>query len=91
MNFSKSLLDDDVPVILVNQCPTRDTVKVLFANPDMNETHNVAAINSINWARILAQIIYYFHSYFSLIRSQGFFKGSKIGFVVPSGKFGDVL
>ena len=66
-------------------------VKALFADPDMNKAHNVAAVNSINWARILAQIIYYFHSYFSLIRSPGFLKDTKIRFVVPSGNFGDVL
>jgi len=57
----------------------------------MNATHNVAAVNSINWARILAQMTYYFHAYFSLLRSPSYVKGSPIRFVVPSGNFGDIL
>lgn len=57
----------------------------------MNKTHNVAAVNSINWARILAQITYYFHSYFSVVKSPNYTKDSKIRFVVPSGNFGDIL
>ena len=66
-------------------------VKALFADSDLNSTHNVAAVNSINWARILAQMTYYFHAYFSLIRSPGFVSGTKVRFVVPSGNFGDIL
>ena len=46
-------------------------------------------MNSINWARILAQITYYFHSYFSLLRHAK--SPSKIQFVVPTGNFGDIL
>ena len=69
----------------------QDIVKALFADPEMNKTHHVAAVNSINWARILAQIIYYVHSYFALVRSPDFTKGAKIRYVVPSGNFGDVL
>lgn len=34
----------------------QDIVKALFADPDINKTHNIGAINSINWARILAQV-----------------------------------
>jgi threonine synthase len=69
----------------------QDIVKLLFADPDLNTTHNVAAVNSINWARILAQMTYYFYSYFSLMKSPGFREGSKVRFVVPSGNFGDIL
>ncbi|KAL2008718.1 hypothetical protein VTN00DRAFT_6912 [Thermoascus crustaceus] len=69
----------------------QDIVKSLFADPDLNSTHNLAAVNSINWARILAQMTYYFYSYFSLTKSAGFAKGSKFRFVVPSGNFGDIL
>jgi threonine synthase len=46
-------------------------------------------VNSINWARILAQITYYFHSYFSLLRQTG--SEPKIRYVVPTGNFGDIL
>jgi threonine synthase len=67
-------------------------VKALFADPLANTTLRLAAVNSINWARILAQITYYFASYFSLIRS-GIFNPSTshIRFVVPTGNFGDIL
>lgn len=69
----------------------QDIVKSLFADPDLNSTHNLAAVNSINWARILAQMTYYFYSYFALTKSPNFSKDSKMRFVVPSGNFGDIL
>lgn len=69
----------------------QDIVKALFADKDFNTTHNIAAVNSINWCRILAQMTYYFHSYFSLIKSPAYKKGSKVRVVVPSGNFGDIL
>ncbi|KAI9679563.1 MAG: threonine synthase [Caeruleum heppii] len=70
----------------------QDTVKALFADPQINKTHNLAAVNSINWARILAQITYYFHSYFMLRKLPDFDPStSKVKFVVPTGNFGDIL
>lgn len=64
----------------------------MFADPEINKTHNLGAVNSINWARILAQIVYYFHSYFSLAKKDSTFTvGDKVRFVVPTGNFGDVL
>lgn len=70
----------------------QDIVKALFADPDINSTLNLGAVNSINWARILAQITYYFYSYFALARTSPDFKiGDKVRFVVPTGNFGDIL
>ncbi|OCK85964.1 threonine synthase-like protein [Lepidopterella palustris CBS 459.81] len=69
----------------------QDFVKALFADPVINKTHRLAAVNSINWARILAQITYYFASYFTLIRSPSFISGATVRFVVPTGNFGDIL
>ncbi|KAJ9149822.1 Threonine synthase [Pleurostoma richardsiae] len=70
----------------------QDIVKALFADPDINSTLKLGAVNSINWARILAQIVYYFYSYFSLARTSPSFKiGDKVRFVVPTGNFGDIL
>ncbi|PNS18462.1 Threonine synthase [Sphaceloma murrayae] len=69
----------------------QDFVKALFADPDINSTHKLAAVNSINWARILAQISYYFASYFSLVRSLKASTAPKVRFVVPTGNFGDIL
>ncbi|KAK5165375.1 threonine synthase [Saxophila tyrrhenica] len=67
----------------------QDIVKALFADPGTNEQFRLAAVNSINWARILAQITYYFHSYFSLLRNTD--SQPQVRFVVPTGNFGDIL
>lgn len=67
----------------------QDYVKALFADPEMNKIHHLAAVNSINWARILAQITYYFYAYFQLLKQKPELKQAK--FVVPTGNFGDIL
>ncbi|KAJ2743108.1 threonine synthase [Coemansia sp. BCRC 34301] len=67
----------------------QDIVKQLFGRPDFKREHSLGAINSINWARILAQITYYFYAYFTLVRRGA--SDPKPVFVVPSGNFGDVL
>lgn len=71
----------------------QDIVKALFADPDLNSTYNLAAVNSINWARILAQMTYYVYSYLTVSKSPKFSlkDSSKVRFVVPSGNFGDML
>ncbi|CUM65304.1 uncharacterized protein PRCAT00002939001 [Priceomyces carsonii] len=67
----------------------QDIVKQIFGDKEFNSKYHVGAVNSINWARILAQITYYFYSYFQLIKEVGIDKKCK--FVVPSGNFGDIL
>ncbi|KAI1001831.1 Threonine synthase [Podosphaera aphanis] len=69
----------------------QDIVKALFADPEINGKLNLGAVNSINWARILAQTTYYFHAYFQLVRFSSYTPGQKIRFIVPTGNFGDVL
>ncbi|KAF2094696.1 tryptophan synthase beta subunit-like PLP-dependent enzyme [Rhizodiscina lignyota] len=73
----------------------QDIVKSLFADASLNANHRLAAVNSINWARILAQITYYFSSYFSLLRQLSNQSPSdsnpQIAFTVPTGNFGDIL
>ena len=59
-------------------------VKSLFENLEFKNNTNLAAINSINWARVVAQIVYYFTSYQKLNSKQ-------ISFSVPTGNFGDIL
>lgn len=88
-----SVLDDNVHNLSVDGTfdDCQDFVKALFADPDINSTHKLAAVNSINWARILAQITYYFHAYSQLLRSGRFKPGHKVRFVVPTGNFGDIL
>ena len=58
-------------------------VKDLFNENDFREKINMSGVNSINWARIICQIVYYFYAYFLLGKE-------KISFSVPTGNFGDV-
>jgi threonine synthase len=69
-------------------------VKSLFADKEFNEKHHLGAVNSINWARILAQTVYYVLSYFQLLKSLPETENPdeiEIQYVVPTGNFGDVL
>ena len=58
-------------------------VKDLFNENNFREKINMSGVNSINWARIICQIVYYFYAYFSLGKE-------RINFSVPTGNFGDV-
>lgn len=73
----------------------QDIVKALFGDADANASLRLGAVNSINWSRILAQIVYYFYSYFALARAEkeggGFALGDKVRFVTPTGNFGNIL
>jgi len=60
-------------------------VKSMFANKDFRDSINMSGVNSINWSRIVMQIVYYFFSYFKIAN-----KDEKINFSVPTGNFGDV-
>ena len=51
----------------------------------------LSSANSINWGRLLPQIVYYFHSYLTLVRNGETVPGEKIDFCVPTGNFGDIL
>ncbi|KAK9446535.1 tryptophan synthase beta subunit-like PLP-dependent enzyme [Limtongia smithiae] len=68
----------------------QDIVKTLFDDVEFNTKHHLGAVNSINWARILAQITYYFASYFALLKTSGE-EAPKVRYVVPTGNFGDIL
>tara|TARA_B100001179_G_scaffold139265_1_gene100456 strand:+ start:154 stop:1536 length:1383 start_codon:yes stop_codon:yes gene_type:complete len=63
----------------------QNIVKSMFADHQFSNSINMSAVNSINWARIVAQIVYYFFSYFRVSRLN-----EKINFSVPTGNFGDV-
>ncbi|KAF5365269.1 hypothetical protein D9758_005378 [Tetrapyrgos nigripes] len=71
----------------------QDIVKTLFGDTAFNTKHRLGAVNSINWARILAQTVYYFSAYFHLRRSLGLSDNDEVDlqFVVPTGNFGDIL
>ncbi len=71
-------------------------VKSIFANGRVAEKLNekgafLSSANSINWGRLLPQIVYYFHGYCSMV-SMGKIKcGEKINITVPTGNFGNIL
>ena len=75
----------------------QDIVKSLFGDSAFNSTYRLGAINSINWARILAQTGYYFSSYFALLKllqltpAQATERGILFQYAVPTGNFGDIL
>ena len=60
-------------------------VKSMFADKNFSSSINMSGVNSINWSRIVVQIVYYFFSYFKIAK-----EGEKINFSVPTGNFGDI-
>jgi len=64
----------------------QNLVKALFVDQAFRDRFRLAAVNSINWARIAAQIVYYVHA--ALALGGG---GRKLAFVVPTGNFGNVF
>ncbi|KWU42511.1 tryptophan synthase beta subunit-like PLP-dependent enzyme [Rhodotorula sp. JG-1b] len=89
-----TVLDDNVFNLAVegtfDDC--QDIVKSLFNDMEFNSRYHLGAVNSINWARILAQTVYYFAAYFA-VQSQIPYDvlEPEIQFAVPTGNFGDVL
>ena len=65
----------------------QDIVKVVNSDAAFKERHALGAVNSINWARIAAQVVYYFKGYFAATSSND--EGAS--FAVPSGNFGNVF
>jgi threonine synthase len=65
----------------------QDIVKALFADESFRTRRNLSAVNSINWARVMAQIVYYVTSAVRL----GGSAGRPVAFAVPTGNFGNVF
>ena len=63
----------------------QNIVKQMFSDLDFSNSINMSGVNSINWARIIAQAVYYFYTYFKLDSDK------PISFSVPTGNFGDVF
>ncbi len=61
----------------------QNLVKSMFSDITFANSINMSGVNSINWARIVAQTVYYFYSYFQIGKQN-------ISFSVPTGNFGDV-
>ena len=71
-------------------------VKAIFSDKEFNEKLNHAGVslssaNSINWGRLVPQIVYYFSAYADLLKAGRIKAGDKISFTVPTGNFGDIL
>ena len=64
----------------------QDIVKEVNSDPAFKAKYRVGAVNSINWARLLAQVVYYISSYLKVTESND----QKVSFSVPTGNFGDV-
>ena len=66
----------------------QNIVKDLFNDLPFRDAHHLGAVNSINFARILAQITYYFHAAFRVMDATG---KPTVRFTVPTGNFGDIF
>jgi threonine synthase len=64
----------------------QDVVKKVNADAAFKAKYRIGAVNSINWARIAAQVVYYFKGYFAATRSNK----EQVSFAVPSGNFGNI-
>lgn len=85
-----SVLDDNVFNLAVkgtfDDC--QHLMKTIFGDVDFKQKHSLGAVNSVNWARVLAQIVYYFYAAFRVQESTG---AKQVQFSVPTGNFGDIM
>lgn len=64
----------------------QDIVKAVSADLTFKRQYNIGTVNSINWARLLAQVVYYFSGYFQATNDNS----ERVSFCVPSGNFGNI-
>ena len=83
-----TVLSDNVHNIALagNFDDCQNTVKALFNDEEFRDEVNLSAVNSINWARIMAQVVYYF---WAALRSGA--PDTSVAFAVPTGNFGNVF
>ena len=83
-----SLMDDNIHNIAIegvfDDC--QDIVKNVSNDLDFKRGYKIGTVNSINWARLLAQVVYYFAGYFQATTDNS----QRVSFTVPSGNFGNV-
>jgi threonine synthase len=65
----------------------QDLVKAVAGDLPFKERHHIGTVNSINWGRVVAQVVYYVRGYLMATRANG----EKVSFAVPTGNFGNVL
>jgi threonine synthase len=95
-----SLMDDNIHNLAVqgvfDDC--QDIVKAVSNDLEFKRQYKIGTVNSINWARMVAQVVYYFAGYFQATRDAPLAAGAetslekwpKVSFAVPSGNFGNV-
>lgn len=71
-------------------------VKKIFADTEakakfLENSYILSSANSINWARLAPQIVYYFHAYCELLKSNEITLGDKVNICVPTGNFGNIF
>jgi len=83
-----TVLADNIHNIMVrgtfDDC--QDLVKAMFNDTAFRDRHHLSAVNSINWARVMAQIVYYVHAALHLGAPE-----REVSFTVPTGNFGNVF
>jgi len=84
-----SLQDENIHNIAVRGVfdEAQDIVKALAGDLAFKTKYRLGAVNSINWARIAAQVVYYFHGWLRATERAG----QEVSFAVPSGNFGNIL
>jgi threonine synthase len=83
-----SLMDENIHNIAIDGVfdDCQDMVKAVSNDLEFKKKYKIGTVNSINWARLLAQVVYYFAGYFQATGSNT----EKVNFTVPSGNFGNV-
>ncbi len=83
-----SLQDANIFNIAVNGVfdDCQDIVKAVSNDSAFKQAHRIGTVNSINWARVVAQIVYYFKGYFAATQCND----EQVSFAVPSGNFGNI-
>lgn len=83
-----SLLDENIHNIAIDGVfdDCQDIVKAVSNDLEFKRKYKIGTVNSINWARLLAQVVYYFAGYFQATQTNS----QKVSFSVPSGNFGNV-
>lgn len=83
-----SLMDENIHNIAVDGVfdDCQDMVKAVSNDLEFKRKYKIGTVNSINWARLMAQVVYYFAGYFQATKTNA----EKVSFTVPSGNFGNV-
>jgi threonine synthase len=84
-----SLTDENIFNIAITGMfdEAQDIVKAVSNDAAFKARHCIGAVNSINWARVAAQVVYYFHGYFSATSDNA----QQVAFCVPTGNFGNIF